>query len=1230
MSQVQEDTSPYYLVIETSRSDWGFDGESLESNRQRDNPGRSDRLSILDTSCNSWGFDNTVYTALEGQYDGDQRDADVWLGRDQDEEGSSIHSTLESSGPPSVTDMLKALPDSTMDALNSLDIQNMLNLEAQSSTSYGDNLFHVIANPRHHTEVHRHRPWEERLEITRQVIKILVASGLDINAHSYNSGIPLMTAVNDPSIYRYRYATHDLDLDGVKSDGDYDSTSTDLGYPRFGWAEGHTIIALLEEGADPTYDSGEDTILSEWLKIGLYNAPRPPRPEQFDQVLRVILTRFPDINGRYHTWYWDNLEVNGTFLHDLVLSEDDPDYVRLVLHKLQEVELSHPLNIDALDSAGNTPLLQLCIQRFGFSNTRIADNILGIAQALVDAGAKIHFVSAEGVSALTAITTGWHEDRDDNIIAHKIKQLVKMEMGVATTTGHSALIGAAPLSLLAEALYRGHTLTAAVLLKYGMKGKLELERMMHIPPSWLAHDFFNGDDTRISTAVCERLATGQVPSGTRTDLIPSSSGRRWSLSEFAFCGLGRTRLVAWNYSFILSYLIFPLTCSNIRWTVDKYYSGEPCERFRDRGSVLALGLENIESHGYESGSKVDTLDSDSEGDESEPLTGERDGSESTGDSLIHRVYRFTQSDNRERQIERVRPSWRRGHSCPGTERQWRRARLRERREPIPKYYLYSKRQLQEVGCRRNSVPDMDSTLAAGVPLAKLQFYVFRSDGETITSKMTPESEDGYGNAAERWVLGLPRLQAESLIPGILQLRLEELERREEGIGLFGLDAAIDMARQVIESTPDKHPARATWLMRLARGLTTRYEWQSNIDDLEEAIDANREAIKSTPKIHPHWARWLMKLSVNLERLHKRKNESLLLDEVIHTAGQALAAVLENPSFAEPENISRELGSAPLVGLKDPNLAGSLLPLAASKGTVINMLLDTDGVDVSVEVEDGLTPLSLAASYGYEGIVNVLFEIYESDIDNKEKKYGRTPLSFAASNGHRAVVNTLLKTGKVDVDSKDENGCTPLILAASNGHRAMVKMLLDTGKVDVDWKNRDGYTPLSFAASNGHRAVVNTLLKTGKVDVDSKDENGCTPLILAASNGHRAMVKMLLDTGKVDVDWKNRDGYTPLSFAASNGHGPVVQMLLDTGKVNVDWKNRDGYTPLSFAALDGHGAVVKMLLDTGKVDVDWKNNDGHTPLLLAELNGHEDVVKILLDPSKVDVDFGQTGRKSQYI
>ncbi|POR38318.1 Uncharacterized protein TPAR_01489 [Tolypocladium paradoxum] len=146
--------------------------------------------------------------------------------------------------------------------------------------------------------------------------------------------------------------------------------------------------------------------------------------------------------------------------------------------------------------------------------------------------------------------------------------------------------------------------------------------------------------------------------------------------------------------------------------------------------------------------------------------------------------------------------------------------------------------------------------------------------------------------------------------------------------------------------------------------------------------------------------------------------------------------------------------------------------------------------------------------------------------NVQDGLGRTPLSWAARYGQEAVVNLLLDTGKVDVNARDKDGRSPLWYAAKKGYEAVVRQLLAIGEVDINARDEDGRSPLLYAAWNGHEAVVRLLLNTGKVDINARDEDGLPPLLYAAQRGHEGVAQLLLGTGKTDVDVRDENGRMP--------------------------------------------------------------------------------------------------------
>ncbi|PBK87757.1 ankyrin, partial [Armillaria gallica] len=200
---------------------------------------------------------------------------------------------------------------------------------------------------------------------------------------------------------------------------------------------------------------------------------------------------------------------------------------------------------------------------------------------------------------------------------------------------------------------------------------------------------------------------------------------------------------------------------------------------------------------------------------------------------------------------------------------------------------------------------------------------------------------------------------------------------------------------------------------------------------------------------------------------------------------------------------------------------------------------------------GRTLFSYAAQWETTKIVEMLLQSDKVDVNCKDS-IGRTPFSYAAQRGATEIVEMLLQSDKVDVDCKDSTGRrTPFSYAVEEEATEIVEMLLQSDKVDVDCKDFTGRTPFSYAAQCGAIKIVEMLLQLDKVDVDCKDSRGCTPFSYAAQWEATEIVEMLLQSNKVDVNCKDSTGRTPFSYAAQRGAIKIVEMLLQSDKVDVD-------------------------------------------------------------------------------
>ncbi|KAK8855360.1 CHAT domain-containing protein [Apiospora arundinis] len=109
----------------------------------------------------------------------------------------------------------------------------------------------------------------------------------------------------------------------------------------------------------------------------------------------------------------------------------------------------------------------------------------------------------------------------------------------------------------------------------------------------------------------------------------------------------------------------------------------------------------------------------------------------------------------------------------------------------------------------------------------------------------------------------------------------------------GLEEAIQVARQAVETTPEDHPNRAGWLNNLGNRLSNRYSRTRAMADLEEAIQTGRQAVEATPEDHPNRVVILNNLGLHLGNRYSRTGAMADLEEAIQIARQAVEATPEN-------------------------------------------------------------------------------------------------------------------------------------------------------------------------------------------------------------------------------------------------------------------------------------------------------------------------------------------------
>ncbi|XP_044747080.1 ankycorbin isoform X2 [Coccinella septempunctata] len=243
--------------------------------------------------------------------------------------------------------------------------------------------------------------------------------------------------------------------------------------------------------------------------------------------------------------------------------------------------------------------------------------------------------------------------------------------------------------------------------------------------------------------------------------------------------------------------------------------------------------------------------------------------------------------------------------------------------------------------------------------------------------------------------------------------------------------------------------------------------------------------------------------------------------------------------------------------------------------VLQTLLTTNGIDVTVEDGDGRQPLLWAASAGSAKAVLALIRA-GSPVEAADKD-GLTALHCAASRGHTDCLDTLLTLCGASCDIIDSNGCTALHYAVTLGHADATALLLAHGS-DPNRQDRKGRSPAHCGCSKGQFETVKMLGAHG-ANLWLKNARGDLPLHEAAASGRRDLVKWLLTMRPSQVNARNNDGRCPLHLAALNDNADMCKILLDSGaQINPVLRTSKNVfmTPLDCALRRGFRSTAKYL------------------------------------------------------
>ncbi|KAJ5666742.1 hypothetical protein N7462_011151 [Penicillium macrosclerotiorum] len=298
------------------------------------------------------------------------------------------------------------------------------------------------------------------------------------------------------------------------------------------------------------------------------------------------------------------------------------------------------------------------------------------------------------------------------------------------------------------------------------------------------------------------------------------------------------------------------------------------------------------------------------------------------------------------------------------------------------------------------------------------------------------------------------------------------------------------------------------------------------------------------------------------------------------------------------------------------------------------LLELDPSDVNTQDSQGRTPLYFGAAAEGGGVVNLLLDRSDVDIDLASYYHG-SPLHSAIESKQEGVAKILLERG-ADPESKDAKGIRPI-------HKAIMLSLADTlrtllnKKVDITSTTNSGHTPLELAMPQDSKLRQKTttgLWRDREVSAHSADYPPCLQMLLESStertinegemlfqatkDGRPDIVEILLHKGaRVSDQSKTFNQRTPLHWAAEKGFQTIVELLLRF-KSNPDIQDQRGFTPLHYAVTAGREDVVKILVAKME-DLDIQANDGLTCYQCARIQGYDAITNILLQAGAKDDD-----------
>lgn len=187
-----------------------------------------------------------------------------------------------------------------------------------------------------------------------------------------------------------------------------------------------------------------------------------------------------------------------------------------------------------------------------------------------------------------------------------------------------------------------------------------------------------------------------------------------------------------------------------------------------------------------------------------------------------------------------------------------------------------------------------------------------------------------------------------------------------------------------------------------------------------------------------------------------------------------------------------------------------------------------GADITLQNNDGETPLFIACDEGFINIVKYFLEKLTNKFRDENGKIDRVELTR-------------------DVDIPRNDGVTPLFIASENGRYDVVFEILRCNPNLNAERITDGATPLYVAFQNRHYKIVDLLLSEGAEVMNSVNngEDFNNMIIPAVENNNVEIVEFLLSKGiNLDTEIDNHQTLFNLLLVIANSNEDMIELLND--------------------------------------------------------------------------------------